>query len=146
VPTTVAGSGALRPPEPEATFEILADPSTHESSYMPPPISVKAADVSVQEFAKAALEQKTEDWERTFATNSVSVAFNTLAFLELLDAGNKKGNCAGRKSQVIVTSSIAGYLRVPANFGVYPASKAGMSSRKMLCCEIQADSIQLQHI
>ncbi len=96
------------------------------SGYMPPPIGVKSTDVSVQEYAKKALEQKTEDWVTTFSTNSVSVVFNTFAFLELLDAGNRKGNCAGRKSQVIVTSSIAGYLRVPGNFGAYPASKAGM--------------------
>ena len=94
------------------------------SGFMPPPIGVKSTDVSVQEYAKKALEQKTEDWERTFSTNSVSVVFCTFAFMELLDAGNQKGNCAGRKSQVLVTSSIAGYLRVPGNFGAYPASKA----------------------
>ena len=94
------------------------------SGSMPPPIGVKSTDVPVQEYAKKALEQKTEDWITTFSTNSVSVVFSTFAFLELLDAGNKQANCAGRKSQVLVTSSIAGYLRVPANFGAYPASKA----------------------
>ncbi|KAK3050913.1 hypothetical protein LTR09_007991 [Extremus antarcticus] len=102
------------------------------SGYMPPPIGVKSTDVSVQEYAKKALEQKTEDWVTTFSTNSVSVVFNTFAFLELLDAGNRKGNCAGRKSQVIVTSSIAGYLRVPGNFGAYPASKAVISMDELI--------------
>lgn len=96
------------------------------SGYMPPPIGVKSTDVSVAEYAKKALQQETGEWEKTFATNSVSVVFNTFAFLELLDAGNSQGNCEGRKSQIIVTSSIAGYLRNPANFGAYPASKAGM--------------------
>lgn len=95
------------------------------SGFMPPPIGVKSTDVSLQEYAKKVLEQTTENWEKTFSTNSVSVVFSTFAFLELLDAGNKQGNCAGRKSQVLVTSSIAGYLRVPGNFGAYPASKAG---------------------
>ena len=95
------------------------------SGSMPPPLGVNPGDVPIQEFAKKALEQKTEDWNTTFSTNTVSVVFNTFAFLELLDAGNKKGNCAGRKSQVIVTSSIAGYLRNPATFSAYPASKAG---------------------
>ncbi|KAK3715830.1 hypothetical protein LTR37_006813 [Vermiconidia calcicola] len=94
------------------------------SGYMPPPIGVKSTEVSVQEYAKKALEQKTEDWVNTFSTNSVSVAFNTFAFLELLDAGNQRGNCPDRKSQVLVTSSIAGYLRTPSNLGAYPASKA----------------------
>ena len=94
------------------------------SGFMPPPIGVKSTDVSIQEYAKKALEQTTEDWAKAFSTNSVSVVFSTFAFLELLDAGNHKGNCPGRKSQVLVTSSIAGYLRVPSNFGGYPASKA----------------------
>jgi NAD(P)-dependent dehydrogenase (short-subunit alcohol dehydrogenase family) len=91
---------------------------------MPPPIGVKSTDVPLEQYAKKALEQKTEDWANTFATNSTSVFFNTMAFLELLDAGNKKGNCPGRRSQVLVTSSIAGYLRNPPNIGAYPASKA----------------------
>lgn len=95
------------------------------SGFMPPPIGVKSTDVDVKEFAKKALEQTTEDWEKTFSTNSVSVVFSTFAFLELLDAGNRRGNCKGRQSQVLVTSSIAGFLRVPQNFGAYPASKAG---------------------
>ena len=95
------------------------------SGFMPPPIGVKSTDVSLQEYAKKCLEQTTEDWEKTFSTNSVSVVFSTFAFLELLDAGNKQGNCKGRQSQVLVTTSIAGYLRTPANFGAYPASKAG---------------------
>lgn len=94
------------------------------SGTMPPPIGVKAGEVSVEEYRKKALEQKTEDWATAFATNSISVFFSTMAFLELLDAGNKNGNCSGRKSQVLVTSSIAGYLRVPFNMGAYPASKA----------------------
>lgn len=95
------------------------------SGIMPPPVGVDPVEVSVEEYRKKALEQKTEDWVNGFATNAVSVPFTTFAFLELLDAGNKKGNCPGRRSQVIVTSSIAGYLRSPKNFGCYPASKVG---------------------
>lgn len=93
------------------------------SGIMPPPVGVDPSTVSVQEYRKKALEQKTEDWINGFATNTVSIPFTTFAFLELLDAGNKKGNCPGRRSQVIVTSSIAGFLRTPKNFGCYPSSK-----------------------
>lgn len=93
------------------------------SGVMPPPVGLDPTQVSIQEYRKKALEQKTEDWVNGFATNAISVPFTTFAFLELLDAGNKKGNCAGRKSQVIVTSSIAGFLRTPKNFGCYPSSK-----------------------
>jgi len=94
------------------------------SGYMPPALGVKTTDVSIEEYASKALEQKTEDWNTTFATNSTSVYFTAMAFLTLLDAGNKKDNAPGRRSQILVTSSIAGYLRNPANLGAYPASKA----------------------
>ena len=94
------------------------------SGYMPPPVGVKSTDVPLEEYAAKALDQKTEDWNATFATNATSVWFGSMAFLTLLDAGNKQNNAPGRKSQILVTSSIAGYLRVPANVGAYPASKA----------------------
>lgn len=94
------------------------------SGIMPKPIPAKPNAASITEFAQAALQQDPEEWNNTFATNSTSVAFTTFAFLELLDAGNKRGNCAGRKSQVLVTTSIAGYLRVPGSNMAYGASKA----------------------
>ena len=94
------------------------------SGIMPPPATAKSSEASVADFAKAMLEQKTEDWADTWATNSTAIYFATGAFLELLDAGNKQGNCAGRKSQILVTSSIAGYLRVPDSNVPYGASKA----------------------
>lgn len=112
----------------------LADKIQQETGYinllccnsgtMPPPIGVKSTKVSVSEYRAKALEQGPEAWDQTFATNTTAVFFSAMAFLELLDAGNKRGNCAGRKSQVLVTSSIAGYLRTPFNMGPYPASKA----------------------
>lgn len=94
------------------------------SGTMPDPIAAKPTEASLAEYAQAALQQNPADWNTTFATNSTSVAFTTFAFLELLDAGNKRANCPGRKSQVLVTSSIAGYLRNPGSNIAYGASKA----------------------
>lgn len=94
------------------------------SGIMPKSIPAKPTEASIAEFAQAALQQTAEDWNDTFATNSTSVALSTFAFLELLDAGNKRNNCPGRKSQVLVTTSIAGYLRVPGSNMAYGASKA----------------------
>jgi NAD(P)-dependent dehydrogenase (short-subunit alcohol dehydrogenase family) len=94
------------------------------SGTMPPAVSVKPTGSSVAEYAQAALQLDPQDWATTFATNSTAIAFTTFAFLELLDAGNKRGNAPGRKSQVLVTSSIAGYLRVPGSNFAYGASKA----------------------
>ena len=59
----------------------------------------------------------------TFKLNTVAVWFTIVAFLGLLDAGNKKGNME-QKSQVIATSSIGGFNRnVPGGFA-YGQSKA----------------------
>jgi len=112
----------------------LADQIKQETGYlnllccnsgtMPPSVGLNSTDVSVSDYRKKALEQKWEDWDQCFGTNSTAVFFTTMAMLELLDAGNQANNCAGRKSQVLVTTSIAGFSRAPANMGAYPASKA----------------------
>ncbi|KAM5355069.1 hypothetical protein ACJ41O_001715 [Fusarium nematophilum] len=63
---------------------------------------------------------------QTFAVNTTG-AFNTVAaFLELLDEGNKRGNVQQR-SQVVVTSSIGGFNRVPAVGYAYGGSKAAIT-------------------
>jgi NAD(P)-dependent dehydrogenase (short-subunit alcohol dehydrogenase family) len=46
------------------------------------------------------------------------------AFLGLLDAGNQKGNVE-QKSQIVITSSIGAYNRVPLGWA-YGASKAAV--------------------
>jgi NAD(P)-dependent dehydrogenase (short-subunit alcohol dehydrogenase family) len=94
------------------------------SGTMPDPVAAKPADSTVAEYAQAALQLDPQDWNTTFATNSTSIAFTTFAFLEILAAGNEKANCLGRKSQVLVTTSIAGYSRTPGTNLAYGASKA----------------------
>jgi NAD(P)-dependent dehydrogenase (short-subunit alcohol dehydrogenase family) len=95
------------------------------SGTMPKPVGIKPAETTVAEYARKALELDPQDWNNTFATNTTSIAFTTFAFLELLDAGNKQAKAAGRpSSQVLVTSSIGGYLRAPGSNMAYCASKA----------------------
>ncbi|UPL00310.1 hypothetical protein LCI18_011244 [Fusarium solani-melongenae] len=62
----------------------------------------------------------------TFTINTVGVLNTVFAFLELLDAGNKKGNLKQR-SQVIATSSIGGFNRSPALGYAYGGSKAAVT-------------------
>ena len=95
------------------------------SGTMPKPVGIKPTETTVAEYAKRALQLEPQDWNDTFATNTISIAFTTFAFLELLDAGNKNPDSApGRSSQVLVTSSIGGYLRAPGSNMAYCASKA----------------------
>lgn len=88
------------------------------------PSIANPAQVPISEFVQKAFLQGPEVWNDSFATNSTSVAFTAFAFLPLLHAGNLRGNCAGRQSQILVTSSIAGYLRNPQAVGAYPVTKA----------------------
>lgn len=53
-----------------------------------------------------------------------SVMYTSYAFLELLDAGNQKKNRVGIKSQILITSSIASFSRLPGLSMAYNASKA----------------------
>ena len=64
-----------------------------------------------------------EDFSKTSEVNVTAAFYSILAFLPLLDAGNARKNVE-QKSQVIITSSVAGFTRqVPASFS-YGVSKA----------------------
>ncbi|CAG7928989.1 unnamed protein product [Penicillium olsonii] len=65
-----------------------------------------------------------EEFTNTFHVNSTGVFYTIIAFLSLLDAGNKDTTYQNARSQVITTSSIGGFNRkITAGFG-YTASKA----------------------
>lgn len=55
-----------------------------------------------------------------------AVFFTAIAFLELLQLGNEKKNFGSTSSQIIVTSSIAAYLRQIFTGFAYPSSKAAV--------------------
>ena len=81
------------------------------------------AETSLEDFQKKLWDMSFEDYNKTFTVNASAVWFTVVAFLGLLDAGNKKGNVE-QKSQVIATSSIGGFNRnVPGGYA-YGQSKA----------------------
>ncbi len=63
------------------------------------------------------------DFTKPFAVNVTGTFYTALAFLALLDAGNTRGNVAQR-SNIVVTSSMAGFMRGPSAGSGYAASKA----------------------
>jgi len=78
---------------------------------------------SIQGFQEQFLETSFDDYVQTFAVNTAAVWYSVVAFLDLLDKGNKMGNVE-QKSQVIATSSIGGFNRkVPGGYA-YGQSKA----------------------
>jgi len=79
---------------------------------------------SLSQFKDFLYNMDTEEFTNTFHVNTSAVFFSIVAFLELLDAGNKKGNVQQR-SQVIATSSIGGFNRLPLAGFAYAATKSG---------------------
>ncbi|KAH8652243.1 hypothetical protein BX600DRAFT_90031 [Xylariales sp. PMI_506] len=64
-----------------------------------------------------------DEFTRTYDVNATGVYYSVVAFLELLDEGNKRGNLKQR-SQVIATASIGGFNRAPVGGYAYGSSKA----------------------
>lgn len=62
-------------------------------------------------------------YSNTFANNSASVWYTVMAFLDLLDKGNKRGNLL-QSSQVLITTSITGLNKKPPAGFAYSQSKA----------------------
>jgi len=81
---------------------------------------------TAKDFQKAVFGTDPQDFTQTLHVNTTAVFYTTIAFLDLLDEGNKKRNVP-QDSQVIVTSSVAGFSRFLASSFAYSASKAAVN-------------------
>ncbi|KAL6711394.1 hypothetical protein ACN47E_004328 [Coniothyrium glycines] len=81
--------------------------------------------VSLTELRDVLFKWDSAEFNNTYAVNTTAVFYTVVAFLELLDKGNKAGNVE-QKSQVIAVSSIGAYNRVPFAGHAYGSSKAGV--------------------
>ncbi|KAI0898833.1 NAD(P)-binding protein [Annulohypoxylon nitens] len=80
-------------------------------------------ETTLDEFIEANWSVPIEEYTSTFNVNTSAVWYTTVAFLKLLDAGNKKGNIE-QTSHVIATSSIAGLNKINTGGFAYGQSKA----------------------
>ncbi|KAH6617870.1 hypothetical protein B0J18DRAFT_435816 [Chaetomium sp. MPI-SDFR-AT-0129] len=97
---------------------------------------------NLEEWRDAQLAVRVEDFTQTFAVNSTSVWYTAMAFLKLLDAGNKAGadegagwgpKVNGVPSQVVVTSSIGAFNKAaPGGWAYGPSKAAATHIAKML--------------
>ncbi|XXH01864.1 T-complex protein 1 subunit zeta [Hypoxylon texense] len=95
------------------------------SGILGPSLQGITPETSLSDLRSQLLGWDTTAFTNTYAVNTTGV-FNTIAaFLELLDEGNKRGNLK-QKSQVIATSSIGAYNRVPFAGYAYGSSKAAV--------------------
>lgn len=92
---------------------------------MPPTLDPSSTSrPSLAEAYEALWAPEVSDFAEVLTTNLAGTYFTAVAFLPLLDAGNRKGNVA-QSSQVIVTGSAASYARTASSKFAYGASKAG---------------------
>ncbi|KAK2599385.1 hypothetical protein N8I77_011143 [Diaporthe amygdali] len=88
-----------------------------------PQVPYPSPETSLQEFREKNLAIPMDQYEKTFSVNVTAVWYTAMAFLELLDKGNKKGNLDWQ-GQVLITSSIAGFNRKAPGGWAYGQSKA----------------------
>ncbi|KAK9472029.1 NAD P-binding protein [Dipodascopsis tothii] len=80
----------------------------------------------VAKFREQLLQQTPESWADLYNLNVSSVFFSAAVFIELLDAANKKRTADEPTSQIIITGSVAGYIRQKAYSFSYFVSKAAV--------------------
>jgi NAD(P)-dependent dehydrogenase (short-subunit alcohol dehydrogenase family) len=88
-----------------------------------PQVKPVTPETTLEEWVSQNWAHDFDSYVQPFAINAAAVWFTTMALLKLLDKGNKAGNVA-QSSQVVVTSSIAGYNKKAPGGWAYGQSKA----------------------
>lgn len=78
---------------------------------------------TIEDFQNTLWQPEMDQYTKALHVNCTGVYYTVIAFLGLLDAGNKRRNVP-QDSQVLVTSSIAGFSRHLASSFAYSTSKA----------------------
>lgn len=81
---------------------------------------------TIDEFQAELWKPDMSEYVDTFAANTAGVWYTIVAFLKLLDEGNKKGNVS-QSSQVISTGSVGGFNRKTQGNYAYAQSKAALT-------------------
>ncbi|RDA94865.1 hypothetical protein CP533_4275 [Ophiocordyceps camponoti-saundersi (nom. inval.)] len=83
----------------------------------------KNESTTVKDVQQSLWKPSMDEFTKTLHVNVTAVFFTVVAFLDLLDEGNKRA-VVTQKSQVIIMSSIAGFARIVISSYAYAASKA----------------------
>ena len=81
---------------------------------------------TIKEFQEKMLQPDVNDFTQTYHVNDTGVFYTAMSFLDLLDEGNKKRNVP-QDSQILVTSSVAGFNRYMSSGFAYSTSKAAVN-------------------
>lgn len=88
-----------------------------------PSVKPLTPETTLEEWASENFSVDYDKYVETFNVNSASPWYTSMAFLKLLDLGNKKGNVQ-QSSQIIITSSIAAFNKKAPGGWAYGQSKA----------------------
>lgn len=83
---------------------------------------------TLAEYVQHAWATPMQDFNAVYELNCTAVYYTVLAFLELLDEGNRRSTWSKTRSQVIAIASCASFLRNPLGGYAYCSSKAGLVS------------------
>lgn len=108
------------------------------------PALAKGEIASIKEYQEGLLKPEMDAFTQTSHVNVTGVYYTAAAFLDLLDAGNKKQNVA-QDSQILVTSSVAGFSRHLASGFAYSTSKAAVNHLvKMLATSFSQNQFHIR--
>ncbi|KAF1981553.1 short chain dehydrogenase/reductase family [Aulographum hederae CBS 113979] len=93
------------------------------SGIVGPPVTGLKKDPSVSEFRDFCWNMDSAAFTDVYNVNNTATFFTVIAFLELLDAGNKAQNTPNIGSQVIITSSAGAFARNVTTGIAYVTSK-----------------------
>lgn len=115
------------------------------SGYSGPSMQGLPEEPTINNIQKHIMSQPMDDFTQTFAVNVTGVLYTGVAFLDLLDAGNREGNMPPTvRSQMIFTSSIGGYNKTPSMGFAYNTSKAAVTHlTKMLASYLGPHKIRV---
>ncbi|QDS74439.1 hypothetical protein FKW77_006277 [Venturia effusa] len=96
---------------------------------MGPKIKALSADCSIEDFVNLAWKTPISEFTETYNVNITGVYYTIIAFLTLLDKGNKRERKWNQDvtSQVVVVGSIAAFSRMKGASFAYNSSKAGVT-------------------
>ncbi|KAI1428591.1 NAD(P)-binding protein [Xylaria sp. FL1777] len=83
---------------------------------------------SAADFARSAWLVPMSDFDATYRLNCTATYYSILAFLELLEAGNKLRRPGVPRAQVVATSSMVAFQRDPRYGFAYLSSKSALIS------------------
>lgn len=99
---------------------------------------------SIEEIQKSWFEPDMDAFTKALHVNTTSVFYTAVAFLDLLDAGNKKQNVP-QDSQILVTGSVGGFSRHILSSFAYSTSKTAVTGLvKMLSSTMAANGFRIR--